>query len=80
MSDKEIREAVAKDSWKQLFIMPFIDAWFVMLALGALHHINGWPVNINYWSSLLIVIVIIALFPQNTEIKGLLKILARTKD
>lgn len=68
--DKEIaREALAG----QLGAIP-LDAWILMLSLGGLGHILNLPkLAINYWASILVIIISICLFIQPHTIRPTLK-------
>jgi hypothetical protein len=74
MNKKELDREITKDIVPTLFLAPFFDAWVLMLCLGGISHMNNLPsIAINYWTSLLIILISIALIPQNMRMSAYLK-------
>jgi hypothetical protein len=70
---KEKIENIRLSSFGQQLFNVIGDAWILMLCLGALSKNVQLPINLSYSSCLLIVIISIALIPQNTYVKNILE-------
>lgn len=76
MSDKRtaIEKRADKEIMLNIYLAPFFDAWVIMMCLGGLSHQQHLPrLALSYWSCLLIIVISIAILPQNWRTSAYLK-------